>query len=170
MARSAIEKAKGRRESGRFAMVPDNVLKCPELHSVPGEAVRLLLALTSQYNGRNNGDLCAALSVLRDYGFTSADTVSRGLKVLLDAGLILRTRDGTFQGGASTCALFAIAWKAIDACPGKGLTVRPTSAPPRVFRAAAKATHPVRKSDISQSENRSGQEKEAVIPIRKSER
>lgn len=143
-------KAKGRKEGGgRFAAIPDNVLRSPEAHSVPGEAIRLLCALAAQYNGHNNGNLSAALSVLRDYGFNSAGTVSRGLRKLEDAGLIVRTREGMFMHGRTHCALYALAWRAIDACPGKELTVAATAVPPRRFQPANIANRPVSKQERS---------------------
>lgn len=136
--RSPIEKAKGRKEKGSFAQIPANVLQSPEFHGITGQAVRLLLALAAQYNGHNNGNLCAASSVAKLYGFKSGDTLARAIFGLLDAGLIIRTREGMFNGAGSKCALYAIAWKPIDACPGKDLTVAPTSAPPRLFIPAEK--------------------------------
>jgi len=150
-------KGKGRRENGSFAMLPDVVLRSPEVHSVPGEAVRLMAALAAQYNGSNNGNLSAALSVLRAYGFTSSDTVSRNLRKLESAGLIVRTRDGMFSCGVPSCALYALAWKKIDACPGKCLNVAPTDRPLRSFQAANLANRSVRKSEQARSENRSGE-------------
>lgn len=136
--RSPLEKAKGRKAKGSFAMIPESVLQSPEFHGITGEAVRLLLALAAQYNGHNNGNLCAASSVAKLYGFKSGDTLARAIVGLLEAGLIIRTREGLFNGAGSKCALYAIAWKAIDACPGKDLTIAPTSAPPRLFMPATK--------------------------------
>lgn len=130
---SKYERKKGRRESGRFAMIPLSVLASPEFHSIPGEAVRLLLALASQYNGYNNGNLNAALSEMRKHGFTSQGTLSRAIRRLLETSLIIKTRQGYFAAGKSTCSLFAIAWKPINECPGKGLEVKPTLAPPKTF-------------------------------------
>lgn len=145
MARDRV-KAKGRGGNDKFAKLPDVVLRSQEAHSVPGEAIRLLAALAAQYNGYNNGNLSAALSVLRHYGFTSNDTVSRNLGNLERAGLIVRTRDGMFSCGVPACALFALGWQRIDACPGKRLTVAPTDRPPRSFRAANIGKQSVRKS------------------------
>lgn len=145
MARTAFEKATGRKAKGSFALIPESILLSVEFHGLSGGALRLLLALAAQYNGYNNGNLCAALSVLRQYGFTSSDTVARAIQAALEAGLIIRTREGLFQGGHSQCALFALAWQAIDPCPGKGLTVSPTNAPPRLFFPASKTKAPIRK-------------------------
>lgn len=155
MARSKWEKATGRKETSRFAMIPESVLLSTNFHGIPGEAVRLLLALAGQYNGHNNGNLCAAMSVLRQYGFTSCDTVNRALRAALEADLIIRTRDGMFQGEKSQCALFALAWKPINACPNKGLMVKPTVAPPRLFIPSKEIQRPVRKPDKGRSENQS---------------
>lgn len=132
MART-LEKSKGRRSQGNFAAIPVSVLLSAEYHDLTGGAVRLLVALAAQYNGHNNGNLCAALSTLKRYGLNSSDVISRGLLALLEVGLIIKTRDGYFNGGHSQCALYAIAWKAINDCPGKGLTVQATLAPPRCF-------------------------------------
>lgn len=151
MARSRL-KAKGRKDGGRFAMLPDAVLRSPEYHQLPGGAVRVLLALAAQYNGNNNGNLCAALTVVRNYGLNSSDTVSTNLRRLEQASLIVRTRDGMFCGGASTCALFALTWRPIDACPGKRLTVAPTDKPLRSFQPATLAKRPVRKSERTDPE------------------
>ncbi|MFP5441355.1 MAG: hypothetical protein ACLGHJ_07675 [Gammaproteobacteria bacterium] len=112
----------------------------------------MLLALAAQYNGNNNGNLCAALTVVRNYGLNSSDTVSTNLRRLEQASLIVRTRDGMFCGGASTCALFALTWRPIDACPGKRLTVAPTDKPLRSFQPATLAKRPVRKSERTDPE------------------
>lgn len=138
-------RAKGRRESGPFVALPHSVLLSEEYHNLPGGAVRLLIALAAQYNGRNNGDLSAALSVVRRFGLNSADTVSANLKRLETLGLIVRTRDGLFCGGASTCALYALTWKQIDQCPGKHLSIPPTDRPYRTFHPAKFAESPIRK-------------------------
>lgn len=146
MARDRL-KSKGRRESGRFAQIPDNVLRSAECHGVNGEAIRLLTALAAQYNGHNNGNLAAAMSIMRPYGFTRADTVFRSVHALLNAGLIIRTREGIFSSVKPKPALYALAWKRIDECPGKGLTVNATNAPPRTFRPADLAESRTRKSE-----------------------
>lgn len=144
MARDRM-KGKGRKEGGRFVMLPETLLLSQEYQNLTGEAIRLLIVLALQYNGRNNGDLSAARSVVRRHGITSADTLSANLRRLQAAGLIVRTRDGQFCGGASTCALYALTWKPLDACPGKGLTVAPTDRPIRTFHPAPIAERPVRK-------------------------
>lgn len=136
MQRSKFEKATGRRESGNFSMIPESVLVSEEFHRITGEAVRLLLAIAAQYNGYNNGNMNAALTEMRKYGFTSQGTLSRALVCLLNNELIIKTRQGFFMAGKNRCSLYAISWKPIDACPGKNLSVKPTGAPPKTFHPA----------------------------------
>lgn len=145
MRRSKLEKAKGRKESGNFAQIPVSVLVSAEFHSITGEAVRLLVAIAAQFNGYNNGNMNAALTDMRKYGFTSQGTLSRALLCLLNTGLIIKTRQGFFMPGKNRCSLYAIAWRPIDACPGKNLSVKPTSAPPKSFHPATpnKSTRPI---------------------------
>jgi hypothetical protein len=93
----------------------------------------LLLDISLQYNGRNNGDLTVALAVLRNRGWKRQATISEAVKELLDADLIIRTREGQFRNPHSQCALYAITWQPIDECNGKDLCVNPTTTAPRKF-------------------------------------
>lgn len=155
MARDRV-KAKGRRESGRFIQIPDAVLRSPEFQQLNGGALRVLIGMLAQYNGHNNGDLSAAAKILRLYGMRSDDTIAKGLKALLDARLVVRTREGQFMSGAgSRCALFAVTWRPVDECPGKGLTISATKTALRSF-APSTAELPVRKPEPTRSGNRSG--------------
>lgn len=146
MSRSRL-RAKGRREAGRFAQIPDNVLRSAGFQSLPGGAIRLLLALAAQYNGHNNGDLSAAMTVVRPYGFRSDDTLSNAVAALCQAQLIVRTRSHCRTRDGRRCALYALSWKSINDCPGKGLEVRPTKTPPHTFRPAEFAKDLLRKSE-----------------------
>lgn len=129
------EKAKGRRSGGRFASIPHAVMNHPDFPALSANAVRLLLEMARQYNGRNNGDLSAAWTLMRYRGFQSQTTLARALGELQDRGFIIRTREGRFINPGKRCALYAIAWHAIDECTGKQLEVRPTTTPPRSFTA-----------------------------------
>jgi hypothetical protein len=89
--------------------------------------------LALQYYGSNNGDLTVALAVLRNRGWKRQATISEAVKELLDADLIIRTREGQFRNPHSRCALYAITWQPIDECNGKDLCVNPTTTAPRKF-------------------------------------
>ncbi len=75
----------------------------------------LIIDLMSQFNGRNNGDLCAAFSVLKERGWRSKGTLGRAIKELKDRQWIVVAR----QGGRNHCSLYALTFQAIDECKGK---------------------------------------------------
>lgn len=118
-------KQKGRAEKGIFFGLPLNLINTGKYRSLSHHAVKLLVDIGSQYRGFNNGDLCAAWSVMRQCGWRSRSTLFNAKNELLDVGFIMVTR----QGGRNCPTLYAITWKAIDECKGK-LDVEPTKAPP----------------------------------------
>lgn len=124
MARDRRARNIGRKGIGSFLQLPKDVLHSEAYRSLNGWQVKLLVDIASQFNGKNNGDLCAAFSVMEDRGWNSKTTLTRSLKALLDSGLIEMTR----QGGRNQCSLFAVTWRPIDECSGK-LEVKPTNGP-----------------------------------------
>ncbi len=126
-------KVKGRKESGRFTLLPHAVLNTDDYIGLSTKSKALLVDLAYQYNGKNNGDLTAAMAILRDRGWKRDATISVAVKELMNADLIIRTREGKFQNPHSRCALYAIAWHPIDECIGKDLEVGSTRTPPRKF-------------------------------------
>ena len=127
------EKAKNRKETGRFAQLPHVVLNSADYISLSYKSKALLVDLVYQYNGKNNGDLTAALGFLKTRGWVRSATLSSAANELLEANLIIKTREGRFQNPHSRCALYAITWQPINECEGKELEVRATSTPPRKF-------------------------------------
>ena len=127
------EKTKNRKETGRFAQLPHVVLNSADYISLSYKSKALLVDLVYQYNGKNNGDLTAALGFLKTRGWVRSATLSSAANELLEANLIIRTREGRFQNPYSRCALYAITWQPINECEGKDLEVRATSTPPRKF-------------------------------------
>lgn len=114
MART-LAKSKGRRESGTFTALPHAIQDCANWRQCSATAIKLLCDLARQYNGRNNGDLCAAMTTLRPYGWTRSGTVLLALAELRHYGFLLLSR----QGGLNRPSLFAVTWRAIDECGGK---------------------------------------------------
>ena len=92
----------------------------------------VLFALAYQYQGKNNGDLTAAHSVMKTWGIASKTTLANAMNALLTANLIVRTREGRFLNPGGQCALYALTWQPIDECGGK-LDVAATARPPRAF-------------------------------------
>jgi hypothetical protein len=106
------------------------LLDCPDFIGLSGVQTKLLIDIASQYNGYNNGDLCASLSVLKKRGWNSNDTISNGLKELTARNLIIQTKQGGLGLGPN---LYAITWQPIDECKGK-LDVPATTSASRSFK------------------------------------
>jgi hypothetical protein len=85
----------------------------------------LYLDLRRQYNGRNNGDISIADSVLLPYGW-SHSSIHKGVHELVKHGLLLRTRKGGIAAASSTKAsLYAFCDLPVNANPAKGITGAP---------------------------------------------
>ncbi len=121
MSRMTRMRSKGRRDKGPFLALPHAVLDSPNYLSLSVHARSLLVDLSRQYNGNNNGDLCAAWKLMEPRGLKSRDTLWKALKELRHYGLIELTR----QGGLNRPSLYAVTWLAVDDCGGK-LDVAPT--------------------------------------------
>jgi hypothetical protein len=126
-------KVKGRRITGRFIGFPHVVVKNKDYIELSYKSKALLIDLMFQYNGKNNGDLTTALAILRDRGWKRQATIGEAVKELINANLIIRTREGQFRNPFSRCALYAITWQPIDDCKDKDLNINPTTTPPRKF-------------------------------------
>lgn len=122
-------KAKSRRDTGTFFGLPHAVMDSPNYLRLSTKAVKLLNDIGRQYNGYNNGDLCAAYSVMQPRGWVSKGTLSEALEELLHFGLIMVSR----QGGRHKATLYALTWQSIDDCNGK-LDIQETSVSPGLWR------------------------------------
>jgi hypothetical protein len=107
--------SKGRRESGPFVTLPKVVLNSQEFARLSAYAVKLFIALCAQYNGRNNGDLCASWTLMRQRGWRSKATLHRASKELRDKGWLVVSR----QGGRNKATLYALTFLSVDECGGK---------------------------------------------------
>ena len=112
MTTNARYRHKGRKDSGTFTAIPHAVMDSSGWRQCGGTAIKLLCDLARQFNGRNNGDLSAAETILPGY---APETRSRALRELRHYGLILLTR----QGGLHGASLYALTWHPIDECGGK---------------------------------------------------
>lgn len=104
------QKAKGRRTCRTFTQLPHDVIDHEDFINLSHRATRLLLDLARQYNGYNNGDLCATFSMMKKRGWTSNDQRNKALKELVEKDFIRLTR----QGGKNSCNLFAVTWLPVD--------------------------------------------------------
>lgn len=124
----------------RFAGIPHSVMQHPDYYKLSGNAVKLLVELAMQYNGRNNGKLCAVFSQLRVRGWNSQGTLDRAKKELLKADLIVKTKINTFGQNGKSPTYYAITWQKIDEIVGFHMDVKATSKPLRVFSLEHKNT------------------------------
>ena len=109
--------------------MPHDVLNHENFTTLSPRAVKLLIDLGAQYRGTNNGDLCAAWTLMSKRGWKSKGTLYRALQELEAKGFICKTR----QGGRHVASLYAISWRAVDECGGK-LDVRETSVAPGFWK------------------------------------
>lgn len=112
-----------------FLALPHKVLNSDDYLSLSPRAVKLLIDISVQYNGKNNGDLCICLSIMKTRGWTSNDQLKKAKDELIKKEFIKLTR----QGGRRIPNLYAITWQPIDECDGK-LDVSHTRLAPRKFR------------------------------------
>src|SRR5690554_388039 len=136
---SRRENFKRKAGTRHFAGIPDVVIESDSFRELSANAVRLLLLFAYQYRGNNNGDLSAPLSFTENWGILSSATLSKTLKELQAANLILKTRDPTRNRSSphGQCALYALTWQSIDECKGKH-DCNPTRTPPRKFSQESK--------------------------------
>jgi len=128
--RNRYKNAADKRDGGTFITLPLCVLNGAAYLGVSAHARMLLFDLVSQYRGDNNGDFCAAFSMMKLRGWKSTHTLLAAKKELIDAGLIVETRKGSRPSKAS---LYAVTWYALDECGGK-LEVTPRGFPRGAYR------------------------------------
>lgn len=114
----------------RFTPMPWNFLRSKEMERLSSTGKALLFEFLSQYNNANNGDLQAAFSVLKDRGWKSSSTLRRAIDELLEARIVILTRQG---GRGGVCNLYALTFYSIDDCLDKNgfskINRSPTSKP-----------------------------------------
>jgi hypothetical protein len=120
---------KGRRIKGGFLALPHCVLEHEDYLALSARAIRLLIDLGLQFKGYNNGDLCAAMKLMRQRGWRSSDQLNKAKVELVERSLIILTR----QGGRNQASLYALSWHPIDHCKGK-LDIPSTEKAPRSFK------------------------------------
>ena len=143
-------RTKGRGGVKSFGGLPKAVWLHPDYSTLKsGNAVRLLMDFACQYNGRNNGDLTAAYSVLRGRGWRSQDTINNAVEQLIDAGLVVRSREGRFCNPGGRCHHYALTWLSVDECLGKDLDLAPTTTTIGKFSLEANANPSPGTGDVS---------------------
>ncbi len=115
MSRKRYKDHAAKREGGGFVPLPHVVLRSGEFAALSPRASKLLLDLLAQYRGDNNGNLCAAFSIMQGRGWRGKSLLARAIGELKASDFLVETR----KGGRHKAALFAVSFYAIDACSGK---------------------------------------------------
>lgn len=103
------------RDTGRFLALPYSVLESRAYLQLSHTAKSLLIAIARQYAGDNNGRLLTSVKCLSQWGWKSADVITRAKRELLAAGLIHETVKGRRPNRASW---YAVTWYVLDRIPG----------------------------------------------------
>lgn len=101
-----------KRKRERFVGIPYRVASHSNFTSLSAQAVKLLVDLSHQRNGRNNGALSACWTLMRERGWKSSSTLHKARSELIEKGFIVITRRGRKQRGYPT--LVAVTWDGID--------------------------------------------------------
>lgn len=115
MARSYPQRKNRNTSSGTFFGLPHAVMDCQNFVRLSSGATKLLLDLGRQYNGKNNGNLCAAYSVMRKRGWKSSGSLQNAKDELHHYGFIELTQ----IGGRNRPNLYALTWHPINEIKGK---------------------------------------------------
>ena len=103
-----------------FIKLPHYIVNSIAYKNCGAWARTLLIELILQYNGKNNGDLSAPYSLMKQRGFNSSGTLSNARKELERNGLIeitkLPRKTGTIF---EMTKLVALTWLPIDECKDK---------------------------------------------------
>ncbi len=112
---------KSKRDGGGFVALPFVVIDSPSYQALGFAARALLIDIARQHTGSNNGRLVACAKYLAPKGWNSNGTVSRALKELQAAGLLVQTRLGMKPNRA---AWFALGWQSLDETSGLDIDPR----------------------------------------------
>jgi hypothetical protein len=102
--------AREKRHPGLFVALPCAVIRSEQFARLSSKAVKLLVDLLAQYQGNNNGDFCAAWTMMSKRGWRSRDTLCKALKELVVNRWIVQTR----QGGMNAASLYGVTFFALD--------------------------------------------------------
>ena len=110
-----------------FIGINRKVAESPAFTSLPPIARALYLDLRRQYNGHNNGQIAAVLEGTPDrpgliaYGWAKR-SVFKFVKMLIEHGLIEKTRQGGIAAMSKICSLYAFTDAPVVANKEKGIS------------------------------------------------
>lgn len=93
--------------NGPYSAIPHSVLDSTAFKGASQPAKALLFDLMRQHNGKNNGHKHLSFSWLARRGWKSRDVIQRARAELIERGLVIQTRQGGLNIGASR---YAVTW------------------------------------------------------------
>jgi len=87
----------------------------------------LYLAMRRKLLSFNNGNIEATLGTLKHAGITSSASLAKGLRALMTAGFIDKTRQGGIAYGTKVCSLYRFTDEAVLAHPKLELKAQPAT-------------------------------------------
>lgn len=111
--------------------LPKALMAQTDFRELSPSALKVLMVLGYQFNGRNNGDLAATHTMMETWGGMAKATLAGALRELQDRNLIVRTRQHNRSRDGAKPTLYAFTWEPIDECTGKGLELPPSTVPSR---------------------------------------
>ena len=110
-----------RYSKGQRYQMPHAVLKSENYRKMSHRGRSLLHDLLLQFNGRNNGNLCAAEGIMRHYGWTSKTELMKARYELEHYRFIEKTQQGNKTKKPD---LYAVTFYNIQYAPDSGLATR----------------------------------------------
>ena len=104
-------KSRGNGFGERFIGIPKSAYDSPPFLALTPWAIKLLVDLSTQFNGKNNGDLSAAWKLMKVRGWRSETTLDKAKKELIASGFLVEMRKGHRP---NVCSLFALTWHALN--------------------------------------------------------
>jgi hypothetical protein len=99
----------------------------------------LYFAIRRKLLGSNNGNIEATIGALRHSGVTSSATLSKGLRALITAGFLEKTRQGGIAHGTKVCCLYRFTDEPVLDIVKIGLKAGPATFEFRRFKTLAEA-------------------------------
>ena len=97
--------------NGLYSAIPHAVLDSAAFKVLSYPAKALLFDLMRQHDGKNNGHIHLSYSWLEGRGWKSRDVIHRAKANLIERNLLIQTRQGGLNVGASR---YAVTWLAIS--------------------------------------------------------
>lgn len=146
-------RSRGKSKLQPFTAIPRDVLNSHAFKSLPPVYRALFLDLRRQATPWQNGKISAADSTLEVFGW-SHSTIHKGLTLLIEHGLLERTRRGGLGDRGKKCSLYAFTDMAIEGDESRGIRGRLPTYAYRNYKAAKGASEdqPQKKKQSPRSE------------------